>query len=199
MGCDADKVTASPSASLTVIQERLDLVSQFLVSPSLREDIVLLLRRSFDSQRLVQKFSLARGDADDLVSLSQTIEVTEHIYETLSKFSRSPRLSCEGDFAEPACLRSILTRLNLDGPRAVADRISKAIDEEGLLERERIEETDAVQMAALAQDVLTVEGSPDDLEALPKQVRKKVAAKKLNNVSDRDVECEDTWVMRQRF
>ncbi|KAI9874712.1 MAG: DNA mismatch repair ATPase msh1 [Pleopsidium flavum] len=191
-----DRLT-SPSASLTIIQERLDLVTQFLVNPALRENIVLLLRRSFDSQRLVQKFSLARGDADDLVSLSQTIEVTEHIHETLSQFSKSAGPPCQSNSTEPACLRSILRRLNLDGPRTLAGRISEAIDEEGLLERERIEETDAVEMAALAQDVLADEGSPEDLESLPKQVRKKVAAKKVTDVSDRDLEYEDTWIMRQ--
>lgn len=192
---DAKSVAASPSASLSVIEQRLDLVSQFVANPSLRETIVLLLRRSFDSQRLVQKFSLARGDADDLISLARTIEVTENVHRTLLPFSKESNLSC----AETPSWNLIHSRLSLDGPRELAARIVDAIDEEGLLERERIDETETLNMAALAQDVLTDEGSPEDLEVLPKQVRKKAAMKKTNNISDRDPEDADTWVMRQRF
>lgn len=190
--------TASPSTSLPVIQDRLDLISHFLVNPPLGEHIVTLLRRSFDSQRLVQKFSLGRGDADDLISLSRTIEVTDQISQSLSQFSQTYDLQSEAKAAEVGCMKSILVQLNLDGPRALANRIKEAIDEEGLLELERIEDTDAVEMAAFAQDVLTEEGSPEDLEVLPKQVRNRVAARKATSISNRDWEDDNIWIMRQR-
>lgn len=190
--------TASPSASLSVIQERLDLVSRFFVDTLLREDIVTFLRRSFDSQRLLQKFSLGRGDADDLVSLSRTIEVTDQISQSLSQISQTYDLHPEVKAAEVVCLHSILIRLNLDGPRALANRIKEAIDEEGLFELGRIEDTDAVEMAALAQDVLTEEGSSEDMEVLPKQMRTRVAVRKGASISNREFEDENTWIMRQR-
>lgn len=190
--------TASPSASLSVIQERLDLVSRFFVDTPLREDIVTFLRRSFDSQRLLQKFSLGRGDADDLVSLSRTIEVTDQISQSLSQISQTYDLHPEVKSAEVVCLQSILIRLNLDGPRALASRIKEAIDEEGLFELGRIEDTDAVEMAALAQDVLTEEGSSEDMEVLPKQMRTRVAVRKGASISHREFEDENTWIMRQR-
>ena len=194
----SDSGTASPSASLPVIQERLELVSRFLVNPCLREDITTLLRRSFDSQRLIQKFSLARGDADDLISLCRTIEVTDQISQSLTQFSQTYDLHPESKAAEVDCLESVLKRLNLDGPRALANGIKEAIDEEGLLELGRIQDTDTIEMAVLAQDVLNDEGSSDDLEVLPKQIRKRMATRKGNSISNRDVEDEDTWIMRQR-
>ncbi len=195
----SDDIAASPSASLPVIEERLDLVSLFLHNYYLRETVVQLLQRSFDSQRLVQKFSLARGDADDLMSLSRTIEVTEQIFETLSQYCQDNAISNEGEPAQSTYLKSILSRLSLTGPRALANRIRDAIDEEGLLESERIKENEEVEMVALAQDVLAEEGSPEDLEALPKQTRRRVAAKKVNGNSNRDIEDENIWIMRQRF
>ena len=193
-----DNATASPSASLPIIQERLDLVSEFYTSPSLRENTVLLLRRSFDSQRLVQKFSLGRGDADDLLSLSRTIEVTNQVFKALSHFNHRKGLVSDNNHGEVGCLELILKRLNLHGPCALADHINRAIDEEGLHELERIKETDAVKMAALAQDVLSDEGCPEDVEVLPKQIRTRVVAKKGNSVGNQDSENEDTWIMRAR-
>ena len=176
----------------------MGLVSRFFVNRSLREEIITLLRRSFDSQRLVQKFSLGRGDADDLISLARTVEVTDQISQTLSHFSQTYRLDPDAKVAEVECLKSVLIQLNLEGPLALANRIKEAIDEEGLLELGRIEDTDAVEMAALAQDVLTDEGAPEDLEVLPKQIRNRVAARKGTSISNRDLEEENTWIMRQR-
>src|SRR6266480_1454651 len=59
----------SPSTSLDEINDRLDLLTELLDYPILHQDVVLLLRQTFDSWRLVQKFSFGRGDADDLISL----------------------------------------------------------------------------------------------------------------------------------
>ena len=59
---------------MQVINERLDLVSIFIEDSELRENVTQLLKRSYDAQRLVQKFTLGRGDPDDLVCLSRAIE-----------------------------------------------------------------------------------------------------------------------------
>lgn len=194
----SNRRAASPSASLPVIRERLDLVSRFSIDSSLHEDIVTLLRRSFDSQRLVQRFALGRGDADDLISLARTIEVTDQISQVLSRCNQTYDLRPEIEAAEVDCLKSVLVRLNVDGPRALAIRIREAIDEDGLLELGRIEDTDAVEMAALTQDVVTDEGSGEDLELLPKQIRNRVAVRKGTSFNNRELEDEDTWIMRQR-
>jgi hypothetical protein len=141
---------------------------------------------------------LGRGDADDLISLARTIEVTDQISQSLSHFIRTYDPRPDAEAAEVDCLKSVLIRLNLDGPRSLSNRIREAIDEDGLLELGRIEDTDAIEMAALTQDVLTDEGSGEDLEMLPKQIRKRVAARKGTSISNRDLEDEDTWIMRQR-
>lgn len=76
--------TASPSSSIDEINERLDLVAQFVEDEVLRDDVVQLLKRSYDAQRLVQKFSLGRGDPDDLICLARAIQASQEIRRVLS-------------------------------------------------------------------------------------------------------------------
>ncbi|KKY26180.1 putative dna mismatch repair protein muts [Diplodia seriata] len=73
----------SPSMSLDIINQRLDLVAALIEGPALRENLAALLRRSFDTWRLVQKFSIGRGDADDLLELSKTVQITKDVAQLL--------------------------------------------------------------------------------------------------------------------
>ena len=73
----------SPITSIREINRRLDLVDTFLDDPNLFTDIIYHLRQTHDSQRLVQRFSLGRGDSDDLLSLARTIRETEKILARL--------------------------------------------------------------------------------------------------------------------
>ena len=188
---------ASPSMSLQVINARLDIVTVFLRDRALREEITSLLRRSFDSQRLVQKFSMGRGDADDLISLLKTIEATSTIASLLDIQSNSSEVSTETDSLDRKhrlSLQSLRHRLQLEEPKALATRIADAIDEDGLTESHRIEEAEKADVISMAQEVLEKEGSSEDQAAMTRLSRSK--AKQKPSV-DQEAEQQDAWVLRK--
>ncbi|KAL3448966.1 muts domain V-domain-containing protein [Aspergillus insuetus] len=187
-----DRLT-SPSTSLPVINERLDLVSVFIEDSEVRDMLIQLLKRSYDAQRLVQKFTLGRGDPDDLICLSRAIEASKEVKRVLSdkNFDETSEHTSE---ASRRSLQTMIDRLYLDGPTVLADKILSAIDEEGLLQKQRIEDDTATEAAVLAQEVTLSEGSPGDLESLPKKVRAKGGDR--STLTD-DPSAVDTWIMRQ--
>ena len=169
----------------------------------LRASIVQLLRRSHDTQRLVQKFSLGRGDPEDLIALSRTIEATQGIFVILGDI-----LQCGGaasntlgqplpeSFSGTACIAELLRRLNLDGPTELADRISQAVDEEGLMRKQRIEESEVADVMATVREVVDAEADEDEKLTILKKGASK-GGSGLNSVGD--VGFEDVWVMRKRY
>ena len=158
--------------------------------------MVGLLRRTHDSQRLVQKFSLGRGDADDLLALLRTIEATTELAASLEH--RQVAESEHHNGIMPGrrfhALRLLVGRLSLDKPTALATSIAAAIDEEGLSQSHRVEEVESADIVTLAQNVLQNEGSAEDIDALSGVVRSKVNQKAP---SDGDSEDIDTWIMRK--
>ncbi|KAL2814830.1 muts domain V-domain-containing protein [Aspergillus granulosus] len=188
-----DRLT-SPSTSLPVINERLDLVSVFIEDREVRDILIQLLKRSYDAQRLVQKFTLGRGDPDDLICLSRAIEASKEVKRVLSNKYSDDTNNEHTSQAFRQSLQTMINRLHLDGPNALANKILSAIDEEGLLQKQRIEDDTAAEAAMLAQEVTLSEGSPADLESLPKKVR----AKSNNRAAPADdPSAIDTWIMRQ--
>ncbi|KAI4257825.1 MAG: hypothetical protein LQ352_001475 [Teloschistes flavicans] len=184
---------ASPSCSIPVINARLDLVSRLLGDAKLKEDIVIRLQRSADCQRLVQRFSMGRGDADDLLSLLKTIETTVSIAELLDKASRSGLLASESlVVVDP--LNTLSQRFSLAGPRSLASQISSAIDEEGLAQSHQKEENESAKYVAAAQDILQSEGSSVDLDDMSSIARAKVTRVDSN---EQETEDEDVWTMRR--
>lgn len=171
---------------MQVINERLDLVSIFIEDTELRENVTQLLKRSYDAQRLVQKFTLGRGDPDDLICLSKSIEASKEVRRILSTKENDG-----ADAASKHSLRIMIDRLHLDGPSKLADDILAAIDEEGLLQKQRMEDDTAAQAAVLAQEVTMTEGMPEDVETLPKKVKTK---KEATPAVEEQV---DTWIMRR--
>ncbi|OTB18400.1 hypothetical protein K445DRAFT_315206 [Daldinia sp. EC12] len=166
---------SAPSTSLETIRARQDLVEYFIQHPDLRDEMVMLLRRTHDSQRLVQKFALGRGDPDDLISLANTIRATQDVVSLLSpskkpsSTSKKKRASSE----EPSCFRPLLSRVTLDEPAQLAERIKTSIDEEGLVQQHRDEDSETSQLLTLAEDVVAAEGTAGDASALPKGALKK--------------------------
>ncbi|KAJ1331149.1 DNA mismatch repair protein MutS [Microdochium nivale] len=158
----------APSTSLGEIRARQDLVEHFIRHEDLRDQIVILLRRSHDSQRLVQKFAFGRGDADDMVALCNTIRATSQIVQLLEDTG--------GDGGQhtahrgsSSCFSSLTSRIKLAEPLALAERITASIDEDGLVLQRETEDNDASLLASLAEDVVTSEGSTADMAAvLPK-------------------------------
>jgi DNA mismatch repair ATPase MutS len=182
---------ASPSASVIEVEERLELVAAFLNDTALRENIVQLLQHSYDAQRLVQKFSLNKGNADDLIYLARAIEATKAIQMILED-----KVQQSDSTKESSCLAisALLLRLELDGPTQLGRQILEAIDEDGLDQKHRLEESEAAGVAALAQEVAMSHALPDEIETMPQKVRR---SKKPLDAKELDAEFEDTWVMRR--
>ncbi|KAJ5520679.1 DNA mismatch repair protein MutS-like N-terminal [Penicillium fimorum] len=187
-----DRLT-SPSTSLQVINERLDLVSVFIEHVELRDSIIQLLKRSHDSQRLVQKFAFGKGDADDLICLSRAIEASKEARQVLLDHNRLSVSSSASDLNHSLAI--MISRLFLDDPIALADQILAAIDEEGLLQKQRIEDSTAAEAASLAQKVTMDEATSSELVALPKKIRAKKGERTV--VADTDSGPLDTWIMRR--
>jgi DNA mismatch repair ATPase MutS len=143
------------------------LVDTFLSDSNLLADIIHHLRQTHDSQRLVQRFSLGRGDSDDLLSLSRTIRETEKI---LSRLREQHHES----------LDHIVARIVI--PSKLCEKIEEAIDEEGLVKRQRLEE---LETAELGKIVRRVEGREVEEE---RKVKRKDGLRK-----------EDVWIMRKTY
>ncbi|KAK3498629.1 muts domain V-domain-containing protein [Neurospora crassa] len=152
---------SAPSTSLSVINSRLDLITRFISNPDLSDAITVLLHRSHDTQRLVQKFALNRGDADDLLRLASTIKATEDIVNHLKS-----TISSEDNNPEDDCLTKLIDRISLEQPLKLAKRIWDAIDEEGLVQQHQLEDSETGEMLALAQEIVKGEGTEEDGRAL---------------------------------
>ncbi|KAH7123616.1 muts domain V-domain-containing protein [Dendryphion nanum] len=193
---------SAPSMSLSTINDRLDIVEEMIDHPQLRQDIITLLRCTFDSLRLVTKFTVGRGDADDLVEVSKTIIITSDIVQTLMDHSESRvAIQCEkpmstAEIRRRACISNFYKRFELDSPLKLAIRIQAAIDEEGLSEQHRIEDDEASEVVELAQDVLGREAGEEDLKPFPKRVhpRPHMIAPSYRSATDGR---EDIWIMKR--
>ncbi|KAH8676878.1 muts domain V [Tricladium varicosporioides] len=170
---------SSPSTSLSVINARLDLVRYMLENELLREHICILLRRSHDSHRLLQKFAFGRGDPDDLLALAKTVNATEELVITLRRES-----------TEDSCVRKMAARINLDGPSTLAARIKEAIDEEGIEQQHMLEDGEAGEMQALAEAIVISEGSQEDIKILPKKKRK------ASSIREHYSDGNEAWIMK---
>jgi DNA mismatch repair ATPase MutS len=169
--------------SLSTINDRLDLVEEMIQYPQLRQDIISLLEQTFDSLRLVTKFTYGRGDADDLMELSKTILTTCTIRDVLREHATSTKsipidttsaTAATSDTRRRECISMLERRFDLAQPLELAERIQHAIDEDGLSEYHRMENEEAEEMSDLAQDVVGREAGEDDLKSLPKRIQPKL-------------------------
>ncbi|KAK6208397.1 ribosomal protein P0 (A0) (L10E) [Pestalotiopsis sp. IQ-011] len=176
---------SAPSTDLDTITRRQDLVEYFVKNPDLRDEIIQLLRRSHDTQRLVQKFAFGRGDPDDLVALAATIRATEDIVQILSSHP-STSTKDTSPFAD------ILSRISLGEPSKLAARIRSSIDEDGLSAQHQLEDSEAGQLLAMASDVVSSEGTTEEVASmLPKSTASKI--KKSGGGSGRPTSIRDHY------
>ncbi|KAH0280224.1 muts domain V, partial [Aureobasidium melanogenum] len=146
----------SPSMSLPEINGRLDLITELLEHDQLREETMSALRRTTDVLRLLQRFSIGKGDADDLLALAETIQIINQIVNMMN--TQLPQHKGDVDsFSSSLSLRALVDRLDLDGPSKLATRILEAIDEEGLSQQHLAEEAEAVGVAQLAEQIVEAE------------------------------------------
>jgi DNA mismatch repair protein MutS len=72
-----------PSANLTEINNRLDLVDAFILNFLLREDIAMNLSKIYDLDRIIAKVSYGNVNPRDLLQLKQSLEAYENIRKQL--------------------------------------------------------------------------------------------------------------------
>ena len=188
--------------SLSTINDRLDLVEEMIEYPQLRQDVVALLGQTFDSLRLVTKFTYGRGDADDLTELSKTITTTSELCNTIREHAASrnsipTKSDNEGsETRRRQCMSALERRFDLEGVRELSKRIQDAIDEDALSEYHRMEDEQAEEMSGLAQDVLGREAGEEDLKDMPKRIQPKPHAITGTYKSATDGR-EDIWIMKR--
>ena len=186
--------------SLSTINDRLDLVDEMIHYPELRQNIVKLLEQTYDTLRLVTKFTLGRGDADDLIELSKTILITADIITFLQEHTKTRKSAEQGPDETTADgrrqpLLALERRAQISEPLKLAKRIHDAIDEEGLSEQHRVEDDEAAAMESLAQDVLGREAGEEDLKKMPKRIQPKPHAITPSFRGPTDGR-DDIWIMK---
>ncbi|KAI1189393.1 muts domain V [Nemania serpens] len=194
---------SAPSTCLDTISARQELVEHFIRNEDQRDAIVLLLRRCHDSQRLVQKFAFGRGDADDLIGISNTIRAMQDVYKILAgpsevgltksgKPRKTRKKNPKAEVPAASCFASLLARIHLDGPLDLAERIRTSIDEEGLIMQHQSEDNDASELLSQAEEVVAAEGTLGDAASLPK------GSKKKRPPSIRDYYAEDSYTFTMK-
>src|SRR5690242_19238185 len=187
--------------SLSTINDRLDLVEEMIEYPQLRQDVIALLGQTFDSLRLVTKFTYGRGDADDLMELSKTIDTTSELLNLIREHKASRKFTSMHPNNEALasqrrqCMSALERRFDLDGVCELSKRIQDAIDEDALSEYHRAEDEQAEEMSKFAQDILGREAGEEDLKNLPQRIQPKPHAITGTYKSAADGR-DDIWIMK---
>ncbi len=129
-----------------------------------------------------------RGDPDDLLGLASTIRATEDIANLLGQYSSTAE-------EEDDCLLLMRNRISLEKPLKLASRILEAIDEEGLVQQNQLVDSEAGQMIALAQEVVSAEGTKEDSSVLPKSAAAK-SKRRSPSLRDHYGEDNEVWIMK---
>lgn len=179
----------SPSLSLAVIENRLDLVQEMLNHETLQEEVLALLRLTSDTLRLLQRFSIGKGDADDLLGLARTIDVMARLCGVIKNHIKTQAKASSSEENDLQCLLDLLDRLELDGPGKVAQAITSAIDEEGLNRQHSAEMEAREEASEMAEEVANADAAGVQI---PKLARRSSKAKSAvpDPISD------DIWIMR---
>lgn len=137
--------TASPSTDIDLINHRLDLVEMLRDDEALRSELTNILKRTHDTQRILQKLSLGRGSVDDLISIARTIAATNEVMDLLLA-------------ANKPAFEDHVARLS--APNGLADLILSSIDEEGV----RQQQQEVLEVAAATAAVEGIETSGKEME-----------------------------------
>ncbi|WBW73675.1 mitochondrial MutS protein Msh1 [Schizosaccharomyces osmophilus] len=123
----------SPSTDIAEINRRLDLVEVFIHQDQLRTDIRHLLKRSNDTHRILQRLLMRRGNAYDLLGLSNNFSIIKSIESLLTE-------------ANSKTLKPLLNAFHQHD--ALASLISEALNEGALVQKRDEEEKEAEDIAA---------------------------------------------------
>lgn len=193
----------SPSLSLTTINDRLDLVQELRYRDALREHVQALLRKTSDTCRLLQRFSIGKGDADDMLGLAKTIAVMQQMTELLHdhilsiEASDMPLLETEqktsGPLLELTCFWNMLERFDLIGPMQAANNILSTIDEEGLSRKHQAEVEESAESEQMAEDIENADASGADPPKLARRASKQATTASAIGNGEQDI-----WIMRKQ-
>lgn len=175
--------------SLNVISGRLELVEQFRYANSFRSDITAMLRRSSDTLRLLQRFSIGKGDADDLVALARTTEITRDVSLTIRRHIYEANDHAIGSLES---LSSLLAKFDLEAPSRLALHITEAIDEEGLSRQHLEQEAEAESIVQLASE----NGAVNTDETGPKPIKRPTKTLGISSMSSDD-DSGEIWIMKK--
>ncbi|EPY51762.1 MutS protein 1 [Schizosaccharomyces cryophilus OY26] len=128
----------SPSTDISEINRRLDLVEVFIHRDQLRTEIRHLLKRSNDTHRILQRLLMRRGNAYDLLGLSNNFSIIKNIESLLTKTSSKT-------------LKPLLNALYQHD--ALASLISEALNESALVRKRTEEEKEAEDIAAQSTEL----------------------------------------------
>lgn len=189
----------SPSTNLSTINNRLDLLEEMLNHSSLQEDTIALLRQTSDTLRLVQRFSIGKGDADDLLSLAQTIDLMRQMAGLLHDHIISNQDDGKGVEIEHGFLWDILSRLDLEEPGKVAKAIVAAIDEEGLNRKNTAELESREEVEDMAEEVTIADEAGEKAPRVSKRASKTKIPPPAEISTNKvvDTSAEDIWIMRR--
>ncbi|KAK6436933.1 MutS protein 1 [Oleoguttula sp. CCFEE 5521] len=193
----------SPSLSLDVINRRLDLVQEFHEHDVLRERVIAYLQRTADTTRVLQRFSIAKGDADDMLSLARTINMVQQIADSLQTHvvqeydvgSSTQDTDVEGSVKtriSVLSLADILARLMLAGPAKLAKSIASTIDEEGLSKQHAVEDEQALASEEMTADVVAADAAGKSSPKLARRASKQASLSAAQSTDDQDI-----WIMRR--
>ncbi|EMD41731.1 hypothetical protein CERSUDRAFT_42929 [Gelatoporia subvermispora B] len=120
----------SPSTSSREINARQSLVAFFHARAFLRDDIVQYLKQAEDATRIVQKFLVGRGCANDLAAICNTVDVWSAVSKRI-ELEKNMELKERGEIQaeEWASLDALMVRIG--DLRDLADRIRKAVVNQG--------------------------------------------------------------------
>jgi DNA mismatch repair ATPase MutS len=182
----------SPSLSLSVINNRLDLVQELRDRDGVRENIHGLLRRTYDTSRLLQRFCIGKGDADDMLGLAKTIAVVQQISDLVHVEGAAVKPSQEEpQILEISFLENLFERLDLTGPMKVAKSILSTIDEEGLSRKHQAEIEQATESETMAEAVMNADAAGTEPPKLARRSSKQTAAAAAPSNE------QDIWIMRK--
>jgi DNA mismatch repair ATPase MutS len=183
----------SPSLSWSIINNRLDLVQELRDRNDIREGIQNLLRRTYDTSRLLQRFCIGKGDADDMLGLAKTIAVVQQISDLVHVESAATKPSQEEpQILEISFLENLFERLDLTGPMKVAKSILSTIDEEGLSRKHQAEIEQATESETMAEEVMNADAAGIKPSKLGKRASKQMAATAAQSSSEQDI-----WILRK--
>jgi DNA mismatch repair ATPase MutS len=191
----------SPSMSISVINDRLDLAQLMLEHDALREDITALLRRTHDTYRLLQKFSVGKGNADDLLGLARTVDIMSEVVTVLHQHIQEHQddlLSDGDDATNPGSpqdftfIWDILGRLDLESPDKVAKKIQLAIDEDGLNHQQLANDAAEAEAEQMAEEVMDADAAGIKTPNLSRRKQKSPQADKTA-----ESKADEIWVMRR--